>query len=58
MPTLERQIAAKFLAALTAAKVLDGEKIDQLRVLLASGKKLKTDELVKLFAEPSGGDVK
>ncbi len=58
MPTLQQQIAAKFLASIAAAKVLDDEKIDQLRVLLASGKKLKTDELVKLFAEPSGGDVK
>lgn len=58
MPTLQQQIAAKFLASLAAAKALEDEKIDQLRLLLASGKKLKTDELVKLFAEPSGGDVK
>jgi hypothetical protein len=58
MPTLQQQIAAKFLASLSATKTLDDEKIDQLRTLLASGKKLKTDELVKLFAEPSGGDVK
>ena len=58
MPTLQQQIAAKFLASLSAAKALDDEKINQLRVLLASGKKVKTDELVKLFAEPSGGDVK
>ena len=58
MPTLEQQIAAKFLASLSAAKALEDEKIDQLRALLTSGKKVKTDELVKLFAEPSGGDVK
>ena len=58
MPTLEQQIAAKFLASLAATKALEEEKIEQLRVLLASGKKLKTDELVKLFAEPSGGDLK
>lgn len=58
MPTLQQQIAAKFLASLSAAKALDDEKINQLRVILASGKKLKTDELVKLFAELSGGDVK
>lgn len=58
MPTLQQQIAAKFIASLSAAKALDDEKINQLRVLLGSGKKLKTDELVKLFAEPSGGDVK
>ena len=58
MPTLQQQIAAKFLAALSAGKALEDDKIDQLRLLLSSGKKLKTDELAKLFAEPSGGDVK
>ena len=58
MPTLQQQIAAKFLASISATKALEAEKIDQLRVLLAGGKKLKADELVKLFAEPSGGDVK
>jgi hypothetical protein len=58
MQTLQHQIAAKFLASLSATKALEDEKIDRLRVLLASGKKLKTDELVKLFAEPSEGDVK
>lgn len=58
MPKLDQQIAAKFLASLAAAKALEDEKIDQLRALLGSGKKLKPDELVKLFAEPSAGDVK
>jgi len=58
MPTLQQQIAAKFLASLSASRVLEDEKIEQLRMLLASGRKLKTDELAKLFAEPSSGDVK
>jgi hypothetical protein len=30
---------------------LEAEKIEQLRARLARGKKIKTDELVKLFAE-------
>ena len=42
MPTLEQQIAAKFLAALSATTALDNEKVDKLRVLLASGKRLKS----------------
>ena len=58
MPTLQQQIVAKFLASISAAKALEAGKIDELRVLLASGKKLKTDDLVKLFAEPPGEDVK
>jgi hypothetical protein len=58
MSTIQKEIVTKFLASLSAAKMLEEEKIEQLRVLLTSGKTLKTEELVKLFAEPSGGDVK
>ncbi len=58
MPTLQQQIATKFLSSLSAAKALDQDKIEQLRATFASGKKLKPEDLVKLFSEPSGGDVK
>jgi hypothetical protein len=57
MPTLQQQIAAKFLRSLSARNVIEEEKIERLRMLLASGKKLKLEELVSLFAEPSGGDL-
>ena len=58
MPTLQQQIAAKFLASLSASKAVEEEKIERLRAMLATGKKLKAEELVKLFGEPSSGDVK
>ena len=47
MPTLQQQIANKFIAKLGASKVMDAEKIEKLRTLLAGGKKLKADDLVK-----------
>ena len=58
MPTLQQQIAEKFLAKLTKSKKVDADKIDQLRTLLADSKKLKADEFVKVFSQPAGGDLK
>jgi hypothetical protein len=58
MPTLQKQIADKFLAKLEPSKDVDAEKIDQLRTLLADTKKLKADDLVKVFSLPAGGDLK
>jgi hypothetical protein len=58
MATLQHQIAEKFLAKLAESKNLDTDKIDQLRILLAGGKKLKAEDLVKIFAQPAGGDLK
>jgi hypothetical protein len=58
MPTLQQQIAEKFLAKLTKSKKVDADKIDQLRTLLADSKKLKADEFVKIFSLPAGGDLK
>jgi hypothetical protein len=58
MATLQQKIAEKFLAKLAAAKNVDADKIDQLRALLASGKRPKAEDFVKIFALPAGGDVK
>jgi|HubBroStandDraft_6_1064221.scaffolds.fasta_scaffold483659_1 hypothetical protein len=58
MPTLHQQIAEKFLAKLADSKVVDAERIEQLRALLADGKKLKADEFVKVFTQSDGGDIK
>ena len=58
MPTLQQSIAEKFLAKLAQSKDLHSETIDQLRVLMATGKKPKADEIVKLFQHPGGGDIK
>ena len=58
MPTLQQQIADKFLAKLAESGTLDAERTEQLRVLLAGKKKVKADGLVKLFSAPVGGDIK
>jgi hypothetical protein len=51
MPTLQQQIAEKFLVKLEASKDVDAEKIAQLRVAFADSKKIKTDDLVKIFPQ-------
>ena len=58
MPTLQQQIAGKFLERLEKSGALDAARIDQLRALLAGSKKVKADDLVKLFSQPAGDDVK
>jgi len=58
MPTLQEQIAEKFLAKLAESNDVDADKIDQLRTLLANSKKPKADDFVKIFTLPPGGDLK
>jgi hypothetical protein len=58
MPTLQQQIADKFLAELAKSTEVSGEKIERLRSVLSAAKKLKADDLVKIFTEPDQGDVK
>ena len=55
---IPEQIGERFLAKLAESKEFDAEKIDQLRTLLANGKKPKPDEFVKIFSRPAGGDLK
>ena len=58
MATLQQQIADKFLARLAETEGIDAAKIEQLRALLAQGKKPKADEFVRIFSLPIGGDLK
>jgi hypothetical protein len=58
MTTLYQQIADQFLAKLAASKDIDAGKIEQLRALLADSKKLKADELVKIFSQSDAGEIK
>ena len=58
MATLQQKIAEKFLAKLADSKDVDGAKLDQLRSLLADGKKPKAEDLVRIFSLPAGGDLK
>ncbi|EIG61254.1 hypothetical protein [Bradyrhizobium sp. WSM1253] len=57
MPTLQALIASKYIAKLRQSKDVDAGKIAQLEALFASGKKIKVDELVKLFSAPAGSDI-
>jgi hypothetical protein len=56
MATLQQIIAEKFIAELAEKGTVDSAKIEALRVLLKSDKKIKPDELVKVFTT-DGGDV-
>lgn len=58
MPTLQQQVAEKFFTKLAEAGTLEPERIEQFRGLLASSKKVKAEDLVKLFSSPAGGDIK
>jgi hypothetical protein len=58
MATLQQKIAEKFLAKLADSKDLDATKIDELRNLLADGKKPKAEDFVRIFSLPAGGDLK
>ena len=58
MATLQQQIAEKFLTKLAESNRVDAEIIDQLRRLLADNKKLKADDLVKIFSLSAGEDLK
>ena len=57
METLQQKIANKFLATLCEGKALDENKVEQLRKLLADSKKPKSDDFIKIFSAPAGGDV-
>ena len=50
MATFQQTLAEKFLTKLLEDKVIDAEKVEQLRDILASGRKPKAEEFVKVFA--------
>ncbi|MCP3419519.1 DUF1577 domain-containing protein [Bradyrhizobium brasilense] len=57
VPTLQAIIASKYFEKLRQSEDVDAGKIAQLEELFASGKKIKVDELVKVFAVPAGSDI-
>ncbi len=57
MPTLQRLIAEKFLVRMKEGQVLDEQALKQLSDLFGAGKKIKADDLVKVFTSPPGGEV-
>ena len=58
MATLQQQIAERFLVKLTESKMVDAEKIEQIRKLITENKKVKANDFVKIFSLPAGGDLK
>lgn len=58
MTSLQQQIVEKFLAKLTESTDVDIQKIEQLKNLLTDKKKLKPDDLVKIFSLPLGEPIK
>jgi hypothetical protein len=51
--TIQKKIRDAFLARLTESGAVDAQKIEQLRALFDNGKKLKPDDIVKLFSSPA-----
>ena len=58
MTTLYQQINEKFLSKLADVKEIDQKKIGQLRVLFAEGKRLKAEDLVKIFSGADAEQIK
>ncbi len=54
MATIQQNIREAFFAHLTESDSVDAQKIEQLRALMDNGKKLKLDDVVKLFSSPAG----
>lgn len=58
MAKLQNKIADTFIEKLKESPDVTSEMVVALRELLSSKKKLKADELVKVFTPPAGGDIK
>jgi hypothetical protein len=57
MATLQQTIAEKFLASLASSGAISAKQIEQLRELIDDGKKVKADDIVKIFTASEAGDV-
>jgi hypothetical protein len=58
LPTIQQQIADKFLKKLSEGDIVDPGKIEQLRALLGEKKKSKAEDFIKIFTTSDGGDLK
>ena len=56
MATLQKQIADKFLEKLAHSKEVDAAQLNELKTLFSGDKKVKVEDLVKVFSLPHGGD--
>jgi hypothetical protein len=53
--SIQQQIRDSFLTKLAESAAVDADKIAKLRELMGNGKKLKADDIVKLFSSTSDG---
>jgi hypothetical protein len=58
MATLQQQITDKFLAKLSESKHVDADLIEHLRSVLSDTKRLRGDDLAKIFSLAGVGDPK
>lgn len=58
MTTLYQQIGEKFLAELGKSKGVSAKQLDELKPLFAAGKKLRVEDLVKIFTSAEDDEVK
>ncbi len=58
MANLQKLIASTFLEKLKESPDVTPEIVEALRELLSATKKLKADDLEKVFSPPAGGDVR
>lgn len=58
MTTLYQRIGEEFLTRLAQSKEIEPKKVERLRVLITSGKKLKVQELVTVFTGADENEVK
>jgi hypothetical protein len=58
MTTLYQKIGEQFLSRLANSTEIDSKKVERLRGLITSGKKLKVQELVTVFTGSDENEVK
>ena len=58
MPTLQQEIAEKFIEELAQNKAFSPQRIEKLRAALKATKTPKADDFVQILAEPDHGGVK
>lgn len=58
MAKLQNEIADTFIEKLKESPEVTPEMVVALRELLYAKKKLKADDLVRVFSPPAGGDIK
>lgn len=57
MPNIQLQIKEKFLERLAESEQIDTRTVEELRALVLDGKKVKAEDLVKIFSRSDSQDI-